>query len=233
MIKYLQLPFFFDAKRLQEEIHLLESAPWKMHYQTLHYLGEWSGIPLRSADGKADDLIISTRPDSIYKNTVYLQEGSYLQQVLNSFECPLKAVRLLKLNPGAVIKEHTDAELCFEKAEIRLHIPVITDDAVEFFSGKERLHMKEGECWYVNFNLPHSINNKSSINRVHLVIDADVNEWVKSLFYTDGILPKKEMEEPDPYDDAAKIEMIRRFRDMNTPRAHELADALQKKLNTP
>ena len=69
-----QLPFFFDAKRLQEEMHLFDNAPWKMHYQTLHYLGEWSGIPLRSADGKADDLIISPHSDSNYKNTIYLQQ---------------------------------------------------------------------------------------------------------------------------------------------------------------
>ncbi len=231
MIQYLQLPFHFDAKRLQEDIHLLENAQWKMHYQTLHYQGEWSGIPLRSVNGNADDLVVSPRPDPQYKDTVFLQEGSYLQQVLNSFECPLKAVRLLKLNAGAFIKEHTDAELYFEKGEIRLHIPVITHDDVEFYSDRERISMKEGECWYINFNLPHHINNKSNINRIHLVIDAESNDWIKNIFLAETALPKKEIEEKDPYDDDTKREMIKRFREMNTPKGHELADELEKKLN--
>ena len=98
-----------------------------------------------------------------------MKESTYLQEVLSNFKCPLQAVRLLKLNVGAVIKEHRDAELGFEYGEIRLHIPVITHEEVEFYLDKERIQLQEGECWYMNFNLPHSIINKSKINRIHLV----------------------------------------------------------------
>jgi aspartyl/asparaginyl beta-hydroxylase (cupin superfamily) len=134
----------------------------------------------------------------------------------------LLSVRLLKLNAGAVIKEHKDAELCYEKGEIRIHIPVVTHDEVEFYLDKERMNLKEGECWYMNFNLPHSIMNKSSIDRVHLVLDATVNDWVKELF-SRPVLLKKEMDEPG-YDEKTKQQIISRLRELNTETANRLAD---------
>ena len=230
IIKYLQLPFYFNANRLQQEVNQLANAHWQMHYQKLHYEGEWSAIPLRSIDGKGDNIIISSLPNSNYMDTLFLNESPYTKELLATFKCPLLAVRLLKLNAGAIIREHRDAELCFEKGEIRIHIPVATNNEVEFFLDKERLFLKEGECWYMNFNLPHNINNKSNQNRIHLVIDAVVNDWVKELFNSSDNPVKKEIEEEIPqYDDATKSFMIERFREMNTPVAHQLADNLEKR----
>jgi hypothetical protein len=131
-----------------------------------------------------------------------------------------------------MIKEHTDAELYYEKGQVRIHIPVITHDAVEFYLDKERMVLREGECWYMNFNLPHSIHNKSNINRIHLVIDAQVNDWVKTVFTSPGIVIKKEIEDvTDIYDAATKKMMIERFREMNTDTSNKLADELEKELS--
>ena len=231
ILKYLQLPFYFDVNRLQEEVNHLSGKTWQLHYQKMHYEGEWSAIPLRSVDGKADNIIISPIPGSEYKNTVFLNECPYIQEILKSLECPLLAVRLLKLNAGAVIKEHRDAELCFEKGEVRLHIPVITHEKVEFYLDKERIYLKEGECWYMNFNLPHSINNKSAVNRVHLVIDAKANDWVTTIFNRSDLPVKKETVEKDPYDIDTKRQMITRFREMNTDTTNQLADNLEKAIS--
>jgi len=41
--------------------------------------------------------------------------------------------------------------------------------------------MAEGECWYLDFNLPHYVDNRSSDDRIHLVVDCHVNDWVTSL----------------------------------------------------
>ena len=145
--------------------------------------------------------------------------------MLAHFKCPLLAVRLLKLNAGAVIKEHRDAELSFEKGEIRLHIPVLTHDEVEFYLDKERMYLKEGECWYMNFNLPHSIINKSKINRIHLVIDATVNDWVKKLF-AQPLANKKEISEPG-HTHEVKKQMIVQLRSMNTETSLKMADEME------
>jgi len=234
IIKYLQLPFFFDAGRLQQETDALNSMNWQPHYQVKHYEGEWNAIPLRSIAGKVDDIIISPTENRDYRDTVLLDSSPYLQQVLQNFKCPLQAVRLLKLNAGSIIKEHRDAELNFERGEIRLHIPVRTHTDVEFLLDKEKMHLKEGECWYMNFNLPHAIHNKSYINRVHLVVDAVVNDWVKEIFASAACPVKKEIEDTSGmYNEATKRQMIMQFREMNTAVSNKMADELEKELLIP
>ena len=45
--------------------------------------------------------------------------------------------------------------------------------------------MKEGEAWYLNFNLKHSVVNRSAEDRVHLVIDCVLNDWLREFFPTE------------------------------------------------
>ncbi len=231
IIKYLKLPFFFDAGLLQQEVDALSTPQWLPHYQVKHYEGEWTAIPLRSIGGKADDIIISPTDNRDYRDTVFLDKSPNLKKVLQTFECTLQAVRLLKLNAGSSIKEHRDAELNFERGEIRLHIPVLTHPDVEFFLDKERLTLQEGECWYMNFNLLHAINNNSNINRVHLVIDAVVNDWVTTIFNSPDIVVKKETEDlSKTFDVATKKQMIVHFREMNTAVSNKMADELEAEM---
>ena len=225
IIKHLQLPYQFNHSLLKKELAILDSRAWQLHYQKTHYEGEWTALPLRSIGGLSDHVIISPVKGSNYEDTVFLKESAYLQEVLAHFKCPLLAVRLLKLHAGAVIKEHRDAELSFEHGEIRLHIPVITHEEVEFYLDKERMVLKEGECWYMNFNLPHSILNKSKTDRVHLVIDAEVNDWVKDLF-SKPLSHKKMTEEPG-HTVAEKKQMIALLRQMSSPSSARMADELE------
>jgi hypothetical protein len=231
IIKYLKLPFLFNTGLLQQEVDALSTPQWLPHYQVKHYEGAWTAIPLRSIGGKADDIIISPTDNRDYQDTVFLHNSPYLKTVLQTFQCPLQAVRLLKLNTGSIIKEHRDAELNFENGEIRLHIPVITHADVEFLLDKERLILKEGECWYLNLNLLHAINNNSPINRIHLVVDAVVNDWVTGIFNSPDITVKKEIEDlSKTFDPETKKQMIRHFREMNTAVSNKLADELEKEI---
>ncbi len=231
VIKYLKLPYFFDAGLMLREVEILSEMHWKPHYQVKHYEGEWSAIPLRSIEGKSDNIIISPDINKYYCDTVFLEKSPYFSSVLQNFKCELQAVRLLKLNVGSSIKEHRDAELNYENGEVRFHIPVITHSEVEFILDKERLYLKEGECWYMNFNLPHLINNNSSIDRIHLVIDAVVNDWIKDLFNSPDCLVKKEIEDTSrKFNKATTNQMIRNLREMNTETSIKMADDLAKGL---
>ncbi len=225
MIKYLQLPVHFDAVQMQQELSNFQNKDWQLHYQKLHYEGEWSAIPLRSIYGDAENILISPQENSVYEDTSFLKISPYYQEVLSFFKCPLQAVRLLNLKPGAVIKEHRDAELNFEKGEIRIHIPVVTNEQVEFYLDKERIYLKEGECWYMNFNLRHSLVNNSKADRVHLVIDAIVNDWVKDLFLNPDLL-KKEIDEPG-YDLETKNQIIKSLREINSEISNLMADEME------
>jgi hypothetical protein len=104
IIKYLKLPFVFDAGLLLQEVNALSALQWLPHYQVKHYEGAWTAIPLRSIGGKADDIIISPTDNRDYQDTVFLDNSPYLKKVLQTFKCPLQAVRLLKLNAGSIIK---------------------------------------------------------------------------------------------------------------------------------
>jgi len=230
VLKYIRLPFNFDVTLLQQEVNAIAQQYWQLHYQTRHYEGNWSALPLRSINGKADNIFVSPVENAKYKDTDFLQQSPYLQQVLSHFNCPLLGVRLLKLDAGALIKEHRDAELSFENGEIRIHIPVQTNEEVEFCLEGERMQLKEGDCWYMNFNLPHSIHNKSKSDRIHLVVDAVVNEWVKELFAQPGLL-KKETEEKG-HDDETKRKIIDSLREMNTETASRLADEMEASLDS-
>jgi len=225
MIKYLKLPFAFDPEKLKYDLPATGISAWKPHHQVLHYTGDWSALSLRSLNGETDNIYISPVPDPVYSNTPLLEASAYYRYVLSFFQCPLLSVRLLKLKAGAIILEHRDADLCFEKGEARFHIPIVTNPDVEFILEGERIHLHEGECWYMNFNLPHSIANKSHADRVHLVIDARVNDWVKEIFNRPG-LQKKEIEEPG-YDDETKKKIIAQLRAMNTEKSNQLANEME------
>jgi aspartyl/asparaginyl beta-hydroxylase (cupin superfamily) len=115
-------------------------------------------------------------------DTPLLESCRAIQRVLARLECPIKSTRLMRLAAGAQILEHTDHELGYEDGEVRLHIPVVTSSDVEFWLNSRRVEMWPGELWYLNVNLPHRVANRSSQDRTHLVIDCEVNEWIRALF---------------------------------------------------
>ena len=60
-------------------------------------------------------------------------------------------------------------------------MPVITNPQVEFYLNNRRIRMVEGECWYLDLNQPHRVQNRGMTDRVHLVIDCQLNDWLRDL----------------------------------------------------
>src|SRR5262249_11699756 len=58
----------------------------------------------------------------------------------------------------------------------------VTDADVAFFVDGGRVPMEAGECWYLNVNLPHRVDNRSQTDRIHLVIDCVVDDWLAGYF---------------------------------------------------
>lgn len=184
MVNVLKLPFQFDPAKLKEDLLKINDDEWYLHFNTSYYEGEWSGVALR-APAEAVHPIQKLAPNPNIKeftDTETLDRCDYFKMILNEFHCPFKSARLLKLKAGSVIKEHTDSFLAFEEGETRIHIPVLTNPQIFFYLNNERIIMNEGETWYLNFNLKHKIENKSDRDRVHLVFDCDVNEWLTDVF---------------------------------------------------
>ncbi len=232
MIYYLRLKQQFDARALYQEVQQMADNWWKEHYQKKHYEGNWSIIPLRSLNGDPDNIysIHSTgNAAPVYKDTPFLQQCPGLSAVLDFFQCEKTAVRLMKLEAGAVIKEHTDQEMSFEEGEARFHIPLQTNAQVDFYLLDERIPMQEGECWYLNLSLPHRVTNGGTSDRIHLVVDCLVNDWVKELF-AEGADCIREIDKAATTRPASAEEqklIIAELRRMNTAAANELANKME------
>lgn len=180
MISY-KLPFSFDAELLKADLERIPTGEWVAHFNKGYYEGEWKGLSLRSVTGRARQLYTPVQDTTEAVDTPVLDQCPYFRRVLDTFECSIHAARLLSLSPGSKILEHQDYFLGIEDGLIRIHIPVATDSRVEFFVDGRRLVMLEGEAWYIDFSLPHRVNNVSDKDRVHMVVDCRVNDWIEGM----------------------------------------------------
>jgi hypothetical protein len=181
MTATLKLPFVFDVRAIQDELQSFAPDDWEPHFNKQYYEGDWSGIALRAAENAH----VALYPDPTverYVDTDALAKCPSVSAVLEKFKCETESVRFLRLGPGASIREHRDHKLSFEDGVARVHVPVKTTSEVEFMLDGNRVEMAEGEAWYLNFNLRHSVKNNGDSDRIHLVIDCIVNDWFAGFF---------------------------------------------------
>lgn len=238
LIKYIHFHQQFDVLKLQQEVAGLETALWTAHYNSSNYEGRWTTLQLRSVNGEAAN---NTAIDAAslaagisFKDTALLALCPYIKDVIDFFKIEKTAVRLMKLDAGAVIKPHRDHGLNFEQGELRLHVPVSTNENVRFFLEDEQLPMQEGSCWYLNLSLTHSVINESDSNRVHLVIDGLVNDWIKDFFsrHEHYTVLCDEAQSHDPHSPEDKRNVIYALRQLHTEVADQLADEMEASMQS-
>ncbi|CAA9198178.1 hypothetical protein FLA105534_01997 [Flavobacterium bizetiae] len=200
-----KLPVSFSIDRLQNDLVVCENDLWTPHFNTYRYEGNWTSISLRSQSGLADDIL--SFPNAAYKNTSLLDRCEYFKEIMDWFQCEKEAVRLLRLDPKSEIKEHVDNDTSYEDGFFRIHIPIITNDDVFFYVDKKRVPMQMGECWYANFQLPHSVENKSAEPRIHFTLDCIRNDWSDELFTKMGF-DINESSQNKQYSDEMKQQII-------------------------
>jgi quercetin dioxygenase-like cupin family protein len=161
---------------------MLEESGWVEHFVKQNYEGNWSVLPLRAPAGETHPIRMIYPDPSCrdFVDTPLLESSPAFRELLGAFDAPLGAVRLMRLSPGSLIKEHRDHDLGIEHGTVRLHIPIITSPLVEFLLNGSPVMMNEGECWYLRLSDPHSVANNGDADRVHLVIDASANPWIEA-----------------------------------------------------
>jgi hypothetical protein len=225
-----RLPLSLSNEKLEHDLAICLRENWKEHFNTRDYSGEWSVIALRSQTGKAQD-IYAQDSQAPFADTALMEKCNYFREIVNAFQFEKESVRLLRLKPGSVIHEHRDIGLAYRFDCFRLHIPVRTDAAVAFLVGGADLPMQKGECWYADFDLPHSVKNDSKEERIHLVIDGKRNAWTDEFFRSAGydFELEKEMLKPK-YDDAMIDGMIEGLEKIGTETSRKMiADLLAQK----
>jgi len=177
----IKLPFTFDVQKLEAEYEQLKLGGF-VYYNVLQLRGPAHlidpSIPPPTHQGEFADGSWTDWLDS--KD---LHRSPYLEEVADFFKAHTKVtlVRLLRLSPNAVVKEHTDPTLALEveRSVVRLTIPIFSPEAVLFYLNHTVVPMKEGECWYMRLTDPHKIENFSDKERVNMTIDMIPNDWVR------------------------------------------------------
>lgn len=175
-----RLPLRFDPKPLVADLAALRVEDWTEHFVKQNYDGEWSAIALRAAAGATHpvQLIYSPPGATDFVDTPWCARMPAFAAVIAAFACPVLAVRLMRLAPGSVIKQHRDHDLDAQQGVARIHVPVVTSDGVDFRLNGSRVEMAPGETWYLRLADPHSVANHGKIARVHLVLDVVVDDWL-------------------------------------------------------
>lgn len=159
---FCRLPVRFDVARLRDELSNYPESAWVRHPS--NFDGN-SAIRLISVEGQETDGFVGPM-----KATPHLQVAPYVQQVLASFGVVWSRSRLMRLAPGAEVREHVDINPHWVH-RVRVHIPITTVPEVLFHCGGETVHMAAGEAWiFDNWRL-HRVENPSPHDRVHLVAD--------------------------------------------------------------
>ncbi|NMH86746.1 aspartyl/asparaginyl beta-hydroxylase domain-containing protein [Flavivirga algicola] len=179
----IKLPFVFDTAKMIAECDILK----------LEQFEYYSVIPLRSPAHIVDPSLPFPPPADDYADgswtdwldTPQLQKSPYLMSVIDYFRknTEVTLVRLLRLAPDSMIKEHTDPTLALEieKSVIRLTIPILNNDKVTFYLNDTPVPMQPGECWYLRLSDPHKVTNLGETERINLTLDIVPNAWVRKM----------------------------------------------------
>ena len=206
-LQWTRLPFFFDPAGLRADLELIEAGEWIAHFNQQDYEGEWSSVALRARGGRANDIVPMGGVNE-YEDTPLASRCPHLKAAMDAFKLPKKSVRLLRLHAGSKVREHRDPDLGLNGGELRIHVPVATSDEVEFVVAGRRLFLREGDAWYIDFSQPHRIDNRGTSDRIHLVIDGEVNDWALNLLERGLSEMVTETFEP------VGVESFRRFREI-------------------
>jgi len=175
-----KLPLSFDVARLQADLAAVEALSWTEHFVRQNYEGQWDVLPLRHQTGATHPIMQAyVAPDATdFVDAPIVAATPYFREVMAAFRCRLKAVRLMRLTPGSLIKEHEDHDLAADWGQARLHIPITTNPGVTFLLNRVAVAMAPGETWYLRLSDPHAVTNEGTTDRVHLVIDCVADDWL-------------------------------------------------------
>lgn len=197
---FIQLPFAFDAARLQAEVAAFEAGDWLPHPE--QQAGNWA-LLLIAVNGNEHDQGVAgpMRP------TRHLLRSPYIQQLMAALDIPLGRARLMRLDGRAEAKPHVDLNYYWQQ-RVRIHIPVHTRPSVRFVAGDEAIHMAEGSCWIFDTWRSHQVINAADAERIHLVIDSVGSQSLWSAIRQTGIAPRPIAFAPHAPEPALRFETV-------------------------
>ena len=183
--EFIRLPLTVDAERLRAEAEAFEEGEWRPHPQG--HPGN-SALPLIARGGDpADDGVAGAMLP-----TPHLVRTPYMRQVLTALGATIGRSRLMRLDGNAEATMHVDTNYYWAD-RVRVHVPIVTDPAIEFLCAERSLHMAPGEVWIFDAWRRHNVLNPTGERRIHLVADT-----VGSAAFWDLVAAGHRPFDPDP-----------------------------------
>jgi aspartyl/asparaginyl beta-hydroxylase len=203
-----------DVTELAQTIDQLSEASWQADKKLLQSMTknrQADSIFIRSIAAADFSRILSERP--LKQDDVQFYQGwselageldAVLQKILSYFSAGgvVTRVQLARMQPGAMIRRHVDQSLVL-LASHRVHLPLSTNQDVEFFIGNQSYHMPVGSMFELNNRLQHAVENKGQTDRVHLIVDYLPPENNQPAIHHAGFEPRLKREAFDARSPAA------------------------------
>jgi len=197
---------FLSIKKVETvDSHIIESIAKKIselpeftnHYSNYNKGNSWGALSLR---GYSEDPAFITKPiemndkwkeehkDNNFKlqDTKLFSDFPEVRELLKPYGAKWHRVRFMKLAPGGgELERHTDQvdpDSGGTKGKLaRLHFPIKTNENVKFTvwdtkGNAQNIHMKKGECWFLDTRKPHMAINGGNEERIHLVVDIETED---------------------------------------------------------
>jgi len=154
----------FDFDKIRSEILSLSSESFVSALAKGNQ--KWNGMSLVGPNGMhAWHLGLGGN----FIDTPVLEHLPCTKAFLHSFPLKLQSVRISTLGAKGLIVPHRDHDL--HGGLLRLHLAIKTNNDIDFRIGDQKIVMNEGELWYGNFGITHTVRNDGDEERVHLLID--------------------------------------------------------------
>jgi hypothetical protein len=157
---------FINESEIEKTLNELKNYNWSPVWADKRYAGEhWMTCPLIEEFNKTPNFNVFSLAKII--------EGK--------MKCKIKNLMFYAMLPGGDIPPHRDMVGNVGFGGLRLHIPIITNDKVNFVVANQKVVMGVAELWALDTSYTHSVSNFGKDNRIHLVMDVIVNDWVLNL----------------------------------------------------
>lgn len=123
---------------------------------------DYTWVPGKQINKVVNNLLKSDEANNEINKIYQSLEKRYEGQIVRS--------EIVKLKSQTKIRKHVDGGAMLHYSR-RCHIPIITNSLVYFTVNDNKINMAESQGYEINNTLPHSVENNSLHDRVHIIID--------------------------------------------------------------
>jgi hypothetical protein len=188
MIEFVSQLYSLDRQliaSMAEEI-LATEISWTENYSKYHSSG-WKTVALYNESGKSEQ---NDLKDCVAIPTELLLKLPTVSKFLSSCAFDYMWVRLLRMEPGTYLWEHTDYGDLEDRPRLRLHLPITTDKEAYIVQPEANVHLSLGYIWKLDpRNARHAAFNAGVSPRIHMVMDCYVNPYLEDLVAKESLDP--------------------------------------------